>query len=170
MMIRGKCKMINEISWKTEREMNKELDEAIKNRKEHQSKDGFIERAEGRFIYRKIAYFIKVLRYFNHTDRFTTLGSQRISDSHVVVEYDEETKAIVDMIPDEDRSEFLYHDTLNSWNDTQTIEQQIEVCHTLAKKDIDNLLDGEIIKKIDINIQNLVTLKINLFNAINKIK
>lgn len=149
---------INVIIWKTEEEMQKELKERISNWKQGYSKDGYVEKGEGKFIYRGIAYLIKIIRYYNHTDKFCPM-SRRISDCHVVVEYPEETSKIKDIIPYDFDSEWLYHDTLHSWNDNQTIEEQIEVCHKWAKKDIDNLLDGEIVKQIDEKIQELEKLK-----------
>ena len=66
-------------------------------------------------------------------------------------------------------SEFLFHDTLHSWNDKQTIEQQIEICHNWAKDDINNLLDGELGKRLDEAIKKLQEIKNNIENKIKEI-
>ena len=134
-----------ELIWKKEKDMQKELEETLKKRKEHEGKDGFIVSAEGKFTYRGISYLVKVLRYFNHMQKFTPMGSQRVTDSHAVVEYSDESESLSRMIPNDIYPDFLYHDTLHSWNDTQDIDKQIRVCHNLAKQDIDNLLDGDLI-------------------------
>jgi len=145
---------MNKLVWKTNEVMQVELNKRIAERKPEHGKDGHILAAEGKFIYRNIAYLIKVLRYFNHTDRFTMMMSNRISDCHVVVEYPDETKPIVQMVMNVDEySEFLYYDTLHSWNDKQTVEQQIKECHELAKKDIDSLFDGAVKERIETQIK-----------------
>lgn len=159
--------MEGKLTFKTEEEMQTELQNRISNYKPGYSKDGFILRANGKFVYRGIAYLINVLRYFNHTEKFTSMG-QRISDSHANVEYPDETKAIVDIIPSDYSYEFLYHDTNHSHNDNQTIEDQIKECHILAKRDIDSLLDGEISKEIDRGIKALQKVKKKLDTEIKK--
>lgn len=152
--------MENKLIWKTEVEMQEELKKRIDSWKQGDSKDGFVLRAKGKFVYRGIAYLINVLRYFNHTDKFVPMGRERISDSHANVEYPDETQPIVDIVSGiEDVYEFLYHDTNHSHNDNQTIEEQIKECHDLAKADIDSLLDGEISKKLDIAIDKLQEIK-----------
>lgn len=161
---------MNKLTWKPEEEMQKELKGRIESWKQGQGRDGNILSAEGKFVYKGIAYLIKVLRYYNHTDKFTNIGRDRISDSHVVVEYPDETKPILDLIPNEFESEFLYHDTLHGWNDKQTVEEQIKVCHNMAKEDIDNLLNGEISKRIDEGIKKLEEAKKKLNDEIKKIK
>lgn len=154
--------MENKLIWKSQEQQKEELDKSIREWKPGDSRDGYILCAEGKFVYRNISYLIKVLRYFNHTNKFTPINSERISDKHVVVEYPEETKPLADLISELD-SEFLYHDTLHSFNDIQTVEEQITTCHDWAKKDIDNLLDGEIGEEIDKRIKHYTDLK-------NKIK
>lgn len=147
--------MTTKIIWKTNEEMNEALNKRIKEWKDGYSKDGYIQAGEGEFVYRGIKYLIRVLRYYNHTDKFISMSS-RISDKHVVVEYPEETKPIVNLVQQAvEFSEFLYHDTLHSWNDNQTCEEQIEECHRLAKEDIDNLLDGDYIKIVEKKIADL---------------
>ena len=73
-------KKINKLIWKSDEEQDKELEERINNRKDGQSKDGYIICQEGKFDYKGILYLIKVLRYFNHTDKFKPISSERISD------------------------------------------------------------------------------------------
>ena len=131
--------MINKLEFKSEENMQKELKERIANWKEGNSKDGYIERASGKFIYKNIAYLIKVLRYYNHTDKFVSM-CDKISDCHVVVEYPEETKDLRDLVESvEEYCEFLYYDTLHTHNQNQTVEEQINECHERAKGDIDRL-------------------------------
>ena len=161
---------MNKLIWVSEEDMQEELKKRIESWKEGESKDGYILFAEGKFLYIGINYLIKVLRYFNHTNKFTSMGRDRISDCHVVVEYPKETKPIIDIIPYEFQSEFLYHDTLHSWNDKQTKKEQIEVCHELAKKDIDNLINGEISKRIDEGIKRLQEIKKKLEKEVKKLK
>jgi hypothetical protein len=165
-----KNKVIGELVWKSEQEQIKEVEEIKKTRDKDYGQDGKIVVAEGKFVYRGIAYLIKVLRYFNYRNGFTTMGRDRISDHHAVVEVPDETQPIIDLIPRDYESEFLYHDTLHSWNDKQTTEQQIKVCHDWAKKDIDNLLDGEISKRIEEGIKTLQEAKDELDKKAKEIK
>jgi len=154
----------NKLIYKSEEEMQKALQEHIKNWKQELSRDGYVERASGIFEYKGIKYLIKVLRYFNHTDKFVPM-SRRISDSHAVVEYPEETRPIVNMVDGiEGVYDFLYHGTLHSFNDTQTIEEQIELCHKWAKKDIDSLFNGKISETLDEGIKKLQELKKKVAN------
>lgn len=160
---------MNKLIWKTESKQDEELRQRIGSYEKGKSRDGYILAAEGEFDYKGIKYLIKVLRYFNHTNKFTAIGRDRISDKHCVVEYPDETKPIKDMIPSEFESEFLFHDTLHSWNDKQTIEEQIKTCHKWAKEDIDNLLNGEISKRIEEGINRLNEIRDKLNSNIIKI-
>ncbi len=162
--------MKGKLIWKTEEEMQEELKKRIDSYKPGDSKDGYVLSAEGTFVYRGIAYLVKVIRYFNHTNKFTAIGRDRISDSHAIVEYPNETKPLVELIPQDYSCEFLYHDTNHSWNDKQTVEEQIKECHKLAKADIDNLLDGEISKKINEGIEALQKIKDKLDKIVKKTK
>jgi hypothetical protein len=163
-------KMVGELKWKTEEQQYKDLAKIIKEHKSGWSKDGYVISAEGKFVYRKVAFFIKVLRYYNHEEKFKPIGSNRISEYHAVVEYPDETKPLVDLIPSDFSSEFLYHDTLHSWNDTQSIEVQIKVCEDWAKKDIDNLLEGEISKRIEEEIKRFRAIKKKIENKVRELK
>jgi hypothetical protein len=147
---------MDKIIWVDEKEQQEELKARIKNWKDGQSKDGYVLAGEGTFTYRGIKYIIKVLRYYNHTDKFTPIGSRRISDKHVVVEHPEETDFIAKIVDEiEPYSDFLYHDTLHDINDNQTVEEQIEISHKWAKEDIDRLFDGSYKIKIEEKIKNL---------------
>jgi len=159
--------MEGKLIFKTEEEMQKELQERIDNYKSGYSRDGYVVRASGKFNYRGILYLINVLRYYNHTNRFTPMG-QSISDSFANVEYPDETKLIVDIIPNDYSYEFLYHDTNHAYNENQTVEEKIKECHKLAKEDIDSLLDGKISKEIDKGIQKLQEVKDNLNKKIKE--
>ncbi len=161
--------MTDKLIWKSEEEMQKELKKRVDSWEEGQGRDGNILSAEGKFVYKGVSYLIMVLRYYNHTNKFTNMGRDRISDSHAVVEYPDETKPILNLIPNEFESEFLYHDTLHGWNDKQTIEEQIEMCHKQAKEDINNLLDGEISRRINEGIKRLEEVKKKLNDGVKKL-
>ena len=149
--------MKEELTWKLESDMQKELKNRIDSWKSGESRDGYVEAASGIFSYKGIKYLLKILRYFNHTNKFTSMSLNRISDSHCVVEYPKATEKIVDMVKQfNEYSEFLYHDTLHTWNDKQTIEDQINSCHKMAKGDIDS------IPEIIVDIKN----KINEYNEL----
>lgn len=152
-----------QLKWKSEEEQKKELKEIEKTRnREKFGNDGYVTTAEGTFEYRGVKYLVKVLRYFvlsiKHPirkrevrkTRFTTLSNEK-SEEHAVVEYPEETEWIVKMC---DKDEFLYHDTIHVWNEGQSINEKIKVCHELAKDDIDYFLDGYP-SKIDSMIEKL---------------
>lgn len=132
---------MNDLIWKSEEQQQKELKERIESWKPGLSRDGYIVVASGEFLYKKIAFQIHVLRYYNHTDKFCPLGSERTSDKHAVVEYPEKTKPLVELLKSLDIGfeYFLWHDTLNSWNEKQTCEEQIGVAYKFAKEDIDSL-------------------------------
>jgi len=164
-----KGKVIGKLIWKSQEEQDKELNEKIKSWKQGEGRDGYIVSAEGQFRYRKIAYLIKVLRYYNHENKFTTLF-ERKSEFHVVVEFPEETQKINDLIPYEVQDEFLYHDTLHLWNEKQSVRQQIKSCHKWAMSDIDSLLDGELSKRLDQMIKDLEIKKAKFDKEIKKFK
>ena len=158
-----------ELIWKSAQEQLEALEEKRKTRDiKKYGRDGKILVAKGKFVYRGVAYLIEVLRYFNLDDGFTSMGRDRVSDSHAVVEYPEETKPLVDLIPTDLGSEFLWYDTLHSHNDKQSISEQIEECHEWAKRDIDNLFNGEIAKRIDEGIKELQKVKRKLNQGIKK--
>jgi len=161
----------NKLIWKSEEEQLKELEKekATRDRKIY-GRDGKILSAEGKFVYKGVAYLIKVLRCYNFDDGFTTMGNERISDSYAVVEYPDETKLIVDLVSGiEEIYEFLYHDTNHSFNDKQTLDEQIKLCHKWAKEDIDSLFSGKISDTLDKSIKELQELKIKLKKIVKDI-
>jgi len=165
-------KIKNKLIWKTEEEQLKELEKEknIRDRNKY-GRDGKILSAEGKFIYKRVSYLVKVLRYYNFDDGFTNISRDRISDSHAVVEYPDETKLIVDLVSGiEGIYEFLYHDTNHSFNDKQTIEEQIELCHKWAKEDIDSLFSGKISDTLDKSIKKLQELKTKLKKLVKDVE
>ena len=151
---------MNELKWVGQGDQEKELNKHIKERKENQSKDGYIVAAKGEFEYKKVRYLIKVLRYFNHTRGFCSISNDRISDKHVVVECPEENIKLVELVNKVDKwlGEFLYHDTLHSWCDNMTVEDQIKVGHKMAREDIDGL-STDLVQQIDEQIIELKGIK-----------
>lgn len=150
--------MAGVLIWKSEVEQIEEFKHIKKTRDIQYGQDGFILSAEGIFIYRGIKYLIKVLRYYRFSDGFMPMSTRK-SDCHAVVEYPDDTKIYADLMSEIDEySEFLYHDTLHMYNDDQTIEQQIEECHRLAKNDIDFFFNRSI-QKLNEKIQYYNDLK-----------
>ena len=134
---------MNELVWVSEQEQNQQL-EAIKKRwKISQGRDGFMHVAEGTFKYKGINYIIKVARYYTLDTGFMPMLHKK-SDMHAMVEFSDETKELSKVVsvllP---MTDFLYHDTLHSWADNWTIEEQIANCHEQAHSDI-NLVFKEV--------------------------
>jgi len=138
-MVKG-SKVTGKLIWKSEKKQIKEFNHIRKTRdREKYGQDGFIISAEGIFQYWGVKYIIKVLRYYRFSDGFMPMGNRK-SSFHAVVEYPKESKKYVDMALKRDKySEFLWHDTLHFWNDSQLIDEQVAECHELAKKDIDSI-------------------------------
>ena len=151
---------MNKLIWKSEEEQQEELKKRISEWKEGFSKDGFIECAKGIFVYKKIEYSLIIHRYYNHTNRFCSMNSQNISDKIILIEptdKSEELRKIVRLV--DEYSDFLWHDTMHTWNETQTTEELIEGGHKLAKKDIDNFFNNNYEKILDKKIEELYILK-----------
>lgn len=136
---------IKNIQIKSEKQQLEELkkEEATRDTKKY-GLDGNIEIGRKTFEYKGIKYDVAILRYF--TLKPIKIGrirdDRRISDFHAVVEYPKETEKLVALIEKMDEySEFMWYDTLHSWNDKQTIEEQIEECHKHAKADINSIPD-----------------------------
>jgi hypothetical protein len=162
----------NFLSWKTERHNDDELKkkkESFKTFHEGQSKDGFILVAEGEYSYRYILYTIKVFRYYTIDKGFIPMSIRKTRE-HAVVEYPEETKKIIDLLSEisDEYNEFLFYDTLHSWNEKQSIQEQIDECHSHAKGDIDKIISGDIYKEIDKKIQTLMDRKEKLMIAVKE--
>lgn len=155
---------------KSEEEQLNDLEERKQNQdRKIYGRDGKIIAGEKKFVYKKIEYLVKVLRYYNLDDGFTKLGN-RLTSFHAVVEPTEksqELKSVIDKI--DDWSEFLYHDTLHSWNDKQDLDEQIQECHRLARKDI-NRLGTHYFKLIEDRIQKLINIKTELRSSVTTTK
>jgi hypothetical protein len=126
---------------KSEREMKEEFDKRRLEWKPGQSRDGYVLAGEEMCMWKGVRYKLMLLRYFTFSDGFKPLGSQRISDTHAVVEYPEDMEDLVRTIKSLDSwsSDFLYHDTLHSFNDDMSIQEQIDQCHKWARSDIDSI-------------------------------
>ena len=138
------------------------LEERRKRWKYPESRDGFIETWRRKFVHKGIAFELAVLRYYDLDSGFRPM-SNRVSDRHVVVEYPEETKPLVEKLEWLGIEDFLWHDTLHSWNDKQTLEQQLRVAYNQAIEDIETLP-----KKLDEIIYELKE-KIRIAEEIKKI-
>jgi hypothetical protein len=149
--------MTNEgtITYLTENEMQKQLQKKRKEQdRERYGRGGYVQFGEGVFRYKGIAYIIRVLRHYNLDEGFTPLIRRRTSE-HVVVEFPDETKPLVDMVNSLiEYSEFLWYDTLHSFNDVMSLQEQIEDAHRRAKQDIDSLFD-DIPQQVNEKIQRL---------------
>ena len=121
-----------------EEEQSRRLEERRREWHPLLSRDGYIETWRRKFIHKGIAFELAILRYYTLDDGFTTMYG-RVSDRHVVVEYPEETKPLVKMLEELGVEDFLWHDTLRSWNDRQTLPEQLEEAYRLAISDIDGL-------------------------------
>ena len=122
-----------------EREQLKILEERKKSWKLGKSRDGFIETWRRKFVHKGVAFELAILRYYDLDDGFKPMLKDRISDRHVVVEYPEETKPLVEKLRRLGIEDFLWHDTLHSWNDRQTVAEQLKEAYNLAVEDIETL-------------------------------
>jgi len=132
-----------------EEEQLRRLEERRREWKPLLSRDGYIETWRRKFVHKGIAFELAILRYYTLDDGFTTMR-RRVSDRHVVVEYPEETRPLVGILEELGVEEFLWHDTLHSWNAKQTLPEQLEEAYGWAISDIDGLpkLLDEIITKL----------------------
>lgn len=138
-----KVRVLNALKWKSKRQQTSELKKRIRDWKKGQSRDGFIMVAEGMFSYRSFPYMIKVSRYYQLDCGFMLMpGMGRKTDMHAVVEPAGVTEKIHEYLSKlGGHSEFLWSDTLHSWNEKQNINQQISECHKVAKHCIDSVPD-----------------------------
>lgn len=167
-----------ELVWKSEDEMWKELDtECITRDREKYGNDGVMKVATGTFEYKRVKYVVNVMRYYVLDIRkvtgniptirpaeFRPMGF-RSSEYFANLEYSDETKLIRDIVKQiRDDSEFLWFDSLHSYCDKMTTEEQIEEMHRKARADIDSLetLNNE----IDIKIRELEVVKQQVRDAL----
>ena len=121
-----------------EEEQQKKLEEYRKKWKYPMGRDGFIETWRKSFTYKGIKFELAILRYFTLDEGFKPMGNRK-SDRHVVVEYPKATEPLVKFVNSLGWDDFLWHDTLHSWNDNQTIEEQLDEAYRMAMNDIDYL-------------------------------
>ena len=117
------------------------------------------------YEYRGIKYDIAMLRYLSTQEN---IGMNQYS-RWFVLEHPEETNHIVELAKkvDED-TEFLYKDTLHSWNDDQSLEVMFYEMVDYAKKDIDWFLDNSI-EEITTQVMSAKTTQTEVRNIIDKI-
>ena len=90
------------------------------------------------YEYRGIKYDIAMLRYLNTAGN---IGMNQYG-KWFVLEHPEETNRITELAKEVDEyREFLYKDTLHSWNDEQTLEEMFYTMVDAAKEDIDWFLE-----------------------------
>lgn len=165
----------NKLIWRSEGDMAKDAYDYFKKREGNESMDTYVIKAEGLFRYKGIAYLIKVLRYNSH-GQFKPMDSGRISESHVVVEYPDETKWLVNIIQGlpfhfyNPYSEFLWHDSLHTQYDGMSVEEQVEAMQKTAKADIDAIFDGKIDGVLDGQIEELMKAKKTLEELKHKVQ
>jgi len=143
---------------KKEEIMQKLKEEENKRDFSKSGRDGILEIGRKVYEYKGVKYeiAIAILQYYtlNPINLKRNIG-WREEGLYAVVEYPEETKELVNAIEQlNPYREFLYHDTLHTHNDKQTIEEQVIECHDIAKCDIDSIPD--IIKEYE---QKIVKLK-----------
>jgi len=110
-------------------------------------KDGLFTIWDQTYEYRGIKYQIRLMRYYqigvplneikgmNHLSKYFLLEHPPESDEFDNISYD--------------GGEFLYADTLHSYNENQTLEEMFNEMVSRAESDIDRMLDQGIEKKIE---------------------
>lgn len=95
------------------------------------------------YSYRGIKYDIALNRYYLLGVPIFEIKGMNKYTRWFVLEYPENDKNTIELYRriHEDDSEFLYKDTLHSWNENDTLEQMFYKMVIAAKKDIDNFLD-----------------------------
>ena len=113
---------------KSEQEMKEEFEKRKRERKSDESGDGYILAGEELCTWKGIRYKVIVIRYFTYREGFKPLGSQRTCEYHAVVEYPEDMEEFVRSVKSLDSwgSDFLYHDTLHSFNYLMNVQEQID--------------------------------------------
>jgi len=151
---------LNEIKWKTEEQQQKELSARIANRKEGEGCDGFILIGKEKVTYRWVSYYVMALRYYDHTNQFCVMGShinRKAGDTHFIVETTKQSQKLREKIRlfIDEYSDFLWHDTLNTWNEQQTLQEQLDWVNEKAREDIDILYGKTIKKEVERKIKSL---------------
>lgn len=142
---------LSDFEFKSEEQQQQELAIRISKQVEGYSKDGFVVIAQKEVKYRGIPYLIKFLRYYNHTNKFTKMScsDERETDAHVTIEYAKDSEDLAKKVTEiTENYNFLYHDTLHSWNDHQTLQEQLDDAVSLAERDIDKLFYPDFLTQI----------------------
>jgi hypothetical protein len=117
------------------------------------------------YEHRGIKYDIAMLRYLSTQGN---IGMNQYS-RWFVLEYPEETTHIVELAKKADENtEFLYKDTLHSWNDDQSPEEMFYEMVDYAKKDIDWFLNNSI-DEITTQVMSAKTTQAEVRDIIDKI-
>jgi hypothetical protein len=141
---------------RTEEKMRADFNKRILEWKQGESRDGYVSGGEEIVEYKGFRYIIKVLRYYSLNEGFKPIHHSRTCEYHAVVEYPEDMEEMVRLVKGLESwgSDFLYHDTLHSFNDLMSLQEQIDCCHKWAKQDIDGLPE-----KINSKLKELEELK-----------
>jgi hypothetical protein len=148
----------------TEDEIRNKLDEYYEKQSKdwyRYGKDGFVLEWEAIYKYRGIEYAIRSLKYytFNKDDPLNA-GLNKIG-RHLVLKYTDNSEKIYDFIYDVFDTEILWKDTLHARMENWDIKRMIEYLHSVAKQEIDWLLDKSVkalekrIKEIEKQIKEL---------------
>jgi hypothetical protein len=106
-------------------------------------RDGVFEVWKREFRYRGLPFLVKVIRYYVIGVPLMHMKGMNKLGKWAVLEYDDRVKHIVDFCETElQRSDFLYRDTLHSWNDKQNLKQMVNEMIHHGKSDIDWWLDN----------------------------
>jgi hypothetical protein len=126
-------------------------------------RDGYVEEWRQTYNHRGIDYDIALLRYYQLNRNIYEIKGINKHKKHFVLEYPESSKKIVELFyktwPED--SDFLYKDTLHSWNEKQTLNEMFDEIVKAAKQDIDNFLDNSD-NELNAKIKELNELKVEL--------
>ena len=135
----------------SDEEIKTKIDKEAKTRDiQKYGRDGVFSVYEEKFTYKGISYLIKITRYYQIGVPFSEIRGMNHLGKWAVLEYPNETKELAEFIHDNETwlgcYEWLYQDTLHSWNEKQTLLEMVDAMHEAAKKDIDELaiLDTQI--------------------------
>lgn len=147
----------------SDEEFKKEIDKIMLTRDiKKYGRDGSIEVWERTVKYRKLAFLLKVIRYYQIGVPLNEISGMNKIGKWVVLEYPDAMKGIVDFVQtDMGKSEFLWQDTLHTWNDGQSLKNMVKVMKHFGKCDIDWWLD-----KAEGELKENNTSKLDKFNEI----
>ena len=108
-------------------------------------RDGHVQVYEERFVYRNVPYWIRIPRYFQIGIPLDQIRGMNHIGKWAVLEYEKDWKELCSFLNENDIQQilqtydFLWADTLHTWNDGQTLQQMVEEMHQRAREDIDKL-------------------------------